>query len=110
MPWPNPGNPRRMGAGAHPDAQMVANIKAVGIPQPPVVREKGTMLEIVAGHRRVAAAIAAEFPEILVLVRGGDDGGDAVRALSENVVRAQLDARRWSVPPRRWPRRRSPSW
>jgi len=71
---------------------MVANIKAVGILQPPVVREKGAKLEIVAGHRRVAAAIAAEFPEILVLVRGGDDGGDAVRALSENVVRAQLDA------------------
>jgi len=88
----NPDNPRRMGAGEHSDAQMVANIKAVGILQPPVVREKGTKLEIVAGHRRVAAAIAAEFPEILVLVRGSDDGGDAVRALSENVVRAQLDA------------------
>ncbi len=88
----NPDNPRRIGAGEHPDAQMVANIKAVGILQPPVVREKGTKLEIVAGHRRVAAAIAAEFPEILVLVRGSDDGGDAVRALSENVVRAQLDA------------------
>ncbi len=88
----NPSNPRRTGAGAHPDAQMVANIKAVGILQPPVVREKGTKLEIVAGHRRVAAAIAAEFPEILVLVRGSDDGGDAVRALSENVVRAQIDA------------------
>jgi len=87
----NPDNPRRIGAGEHPDAQMVANIKAVGILQPPVVREKGTKLEIVAGHRRVAAAIVAEFPEILVLVRDGDDGGDAVRALSENVVRAQLD-------------------
>ena len=87
----NPDNPRRTGAGEHPDAQMVANIKAVGILQPPVVREKGAKLEIVAGHRRVAAAIAAEFPEILVLVRDGDDGGDAVRALSENVVRAQLD-------------------
>jgi len=85
----NPDNPRRTGAGEHPDAQMVANIKAVGILQPPVVREKGKHLEIVAGHRRVAAAIAAGFPE--VLVRGPDDGGDNVRALSENVVRAQLD-------------------
>ncbi len=87
----NPDNPRRTGAGEHPDAQMVANIKAVGILQPPVVREKGKHLEIVAGHRRVAAAIAAGFPEVLVLVRGPDDGGDNVRALSENVVRAQLD-------------------
>jgi len=87
----NPDNPRRTGAGEHPDAQMVANIKAVGILQPPVVREKGKHLEIVAGHRRVAAAIAAGFPDVLVLVRGPDDGGDNVRALSENVVRAQLD-------------------
>ena len=87
----NPDNPRRTSAGEHPDAQMVANIKAVGILQPPVVRDKGKHLEIVAGHRRVAAAIAAGFPDILVLVRGPDDGGDNVRALSENVVRAQLD-------------------
>ena len=87
----NPGNPRRTSAGEHPDAQMVANIRAVGILQPPVVREKGKHLEIVAGHRRVAAAIAVGFPEVLVLVRGPDDGGDGVRALSENVVRAPLD-------------------
>lgn len=86
----NPGNPRRMGAGEHPDEQMVANIQAIGILQPPVVREDGDELEIVAGHRRVAASIAAGFPEILVLVRGADDGGDALRAMSENVVRAQM--------------------
>jgi len=41
----NLDNPRRTGAGEHPDAQMVANIKAVGILEPPVVREKGTKLE-----------------------------------------------------------------
>lgn len=87
---PNPANPRSTGAGEHPDAQMVANIKAVGILQPPVVREDGKALVIVAGHRRVKAAIAAKLPEILVLVREADDGGDGVRALSENVVRAQM--------------------
>lgn len=86
----NPHNPRRTGAGEHPDAQMVANIQAVGILQPPVVRQAGRRLEIVAGHRRVAAAIAAGLAEILVLVRGPDDGGDAVRAVSENVVRAPM--------------------
>ena len=86
----NPNNPRRVGAGDHPDAQMVANIQAVGILQPPVVREDGKDLVIVAGHRRVKAAIAAKLPEILVLVREADDGGDGVRALSENVVRAQM--------------------
>ena len=87
---PNPSNPRRMAAGEQPDEQMVANIKAVGILQPPLVREAGGGLEIVAGERRVKAAIVAGFAAILVLVRGGDDGGDAVRSLSENIVRAQM--------------------
>ncbi len=86
----NPNNPRRMAAGEHADAQMVANIKAVGILQPPLVRPKGKDLEIVAGHRRVAAAIAAGFGEVLVLVRGPNAGDDGVCALSENVVRAQM--------------------
>ena len=86
----NPDNPRRSGAGAHPDEQMVANVRAVDILQPPVVRPKGEDLEIVAGHRRVAAAVAAGFPEVLVLVRGPDAGDDGVCALSENVVRAPM--------------------
>ena len=87
---PNPANPRRSAAGEHPDAQMVANIRAVGIVHPPLVREDGKALVIVAGHHRVRAAIAAGLPEILVLVHDADDGADAVRALSENVVRAQM--------------------
>lgn len=86
----NPCNPRRMAAGEHADAQMVANIQAVGILQPPLVRPQGEDLEIVAGHRRVAAAIAAGFPEVLVLVRSPDAGDDGVCALSENVVRAPM--------------------
>ena len=86
----NPANPRRSAAGEHPDAQMVANIRAVGIVHPPLVRADGKALVIVAGHRRVRAAVAAEMPEILVLVHDADDGADAVRALSENVVRAQM--------------------
>ena len=87
---PNPDNPRRSAAGEHPDEQMVANIRAVGIVHPPLVRKDGKALVIVAGHRRVKAAVAAGMPEILVLVHDTDDGADAVRALSENVVRAQM--------------------
>jgi len=86
----NPNNPRRASAGDDADQQFVANIKAVGIIQPPLVREIDGHLEIVAGERRVRAAIAAAFSEILVLVKGPDDGGDALRAVSENVVRANL--------------------
>jgi len=86
----NPNNPRRASAGDDADQQFVANIKAVGIIQPPLVREIDGHLEIVAGERRVRAAIAAAFSEIPVLVKGPDDGGDALRAVSENVVRANL--------------------
>jgi ParB/RepB/Spo0J family partition protein len=86
----NPDNPRRMSAGEHPDEQLVANIKAVGILQPPVVRTAGAALQIKYGHRRVAAAIAANFPEILVLVWDQDINNDAVESVSENVCRAQM--------------------
>ena len=87
---PNPNNPRRTAPSEHADRQMIANIKATGITQPPVVRPDGDDLVIVAGHGRVRAAIGAGFAEILVLVRGADDGADNLRSLSENVVRAQM--------------------
>ncbi|WP_245267517.1 ParB N-terminal domain-containing protein [Methylosinus sp. LW3] len=87
---PNPNNPRRIAPSEHADRQMIANIKATGITQPPVVRPDGDDLVIVAGHGRVRAAIGAGLNEILVLVRGPDDGADNLRALSENVVRVQM--------------------
>ncbi|WP_292531518.1 ParB N-terminal domain-containing protein [Methylocystis sp.] len=87
---PNPDNPRRTAAGEHADQQLVANIKAIGITQPPVVRAEGEDMVVVAGDRRVRAAIAAGLSEILVLVRDGAHGDDNVRSLSENVVRAQM--------------------
>jgi ParB/RepB/Spo0J family partition protein len=87
---PNPNNPRHTPPSEHADRQMIANIKATGITQPPVVRSDGDDLVIVAGHGRVRAAIGAGFAEILVLVRGADDGADNLRSLSENVVRAQM--------------------
>ncbi|MEK8121610.1 ParB/RepB/Spo0J family partition protein [Methylocystis sp. IM4] len=89
---PNPDNPRRVAAGEHADQQLVANIKAIGITQPPIVRCEGDALMIIAGERRVRAAIAAGLPEIVVLVREANDGSDSVRSLSENVVRAQMSA------------------
>jgi len=87
---PNPDNPRKSQAGELPDEQLVANIKEIGIIQPPVVRAEDDEFVIVAGHRRVRAAITAGFEEILVLVRDTADGADKLRAVSENVVRANL--------------------
>lgn len=86
----NPNNPRRTKATPEQDAQLAANIEAIGIIQPPLVKPVGKKLEIVAGERRVKCAIAAGLAEIHVLVRPEDDGADAVRSLAENVQRAQL--------------------
>ncbi len=87
---PNPANPRHTTAGDHADAQLISNIRTLGILQPPVVRQENGEFIIIAGHRRVRAAVTLALPEILVLLRDSDDGADSVRAVSENVVRSPL--------------------
>jgi ParB/RepB/Spo0J family partition protein len=86
----NPNNPRRTKAMPEQDAQLTANILAHGLIQPPIVRKEGEDLVIVAGERRVRCSIKAKLAEIPVLVRGADDGADAMRSLAENVVRAEM--------------------
>ncbi|MCG7354682.1 ParB N-terminal domain-containing protein [Roseomonas mucosa] len=86
----NPTNPRRTKAMPEQDAQLTANILAHGLIQPPIVRQDGDDLVIVAGERRVRCSIKARLAEIPVLVRGADDGADAMRSLAENVVRAEM--------------------
>ena len=87
----NPDNPRRTTASPEADAMLEASVKAIGIIQPPVVRPDDGGLMIVAGHRRVVAAIAAELAEIHVLVTEHADGSDDMRSLSENIARAVLN-------------------
>ena len=88
----NPDNPRRKAPPDQADLQMAATARAIGILQPPVVRETAGKLMTVYGHRRVRGAIAAELTEIRVLVLGeaehADD--DQLRAMVENVVRKQM--------------------
>ena len=85
----NPDNPRKIAPDAVSDQALAASIKAIGILQPPVVRQDGDDLEIIAGARRIRAAIALDIKEIIVLVRA-PDAGDGMRSLSENVVRAPM--------------------
>ncbi len=87
----NPANPRRSLVSPEADAMLAASITAIGIIQPPLVRTDGDELVIVAGHRRVAAAIATALAGIEVLVTKAADGSDEMRALSENIVRAALN-------------------
>lgn len=45
---------------------------------------------IVAGERRVRCSIKTKLAEISALFGRADDGADAVKALAENVVRAEM--------------------
>ena len=40
----NPNNPRRTKASLDADAQLTANIQAIGIIQPPLVKQKGSVM------------------------------------------------------------------
>ena len=88
---PNPNNPRKTPAPQAMDDQLLASITAIGIIQPPVVREVDGELIIKAGERRVKAAIRAEMPVIDVLVRDTDDANVPMESLSENLVRAAMN-------------------
>ena len=90
----NPSNPRRKAPPDQADLQMAATARAIGILQPPVVREVADRLMTIYGHRRVRGAIAAELPEIRVLVLGADEHADddQLRAMVENICRKAMSA------------------
>jgi ParB family transcriptional regulator, chromosome partitioning protein len=88
---PNPNNPRHTPVPPAMDEQLVASIKAIGIIQPPVVREADGELIVEAGGRRVKAAITAELATIDVLVKNDDDDTMVpMVSLSENLIRASM--------------------
>lgn len=87
----NPHNPRRTAAPALSDEQLTANIRQIGLLQPPLTREQPDGVMVVVGERRVRCSIAAEQAEIPILVVDSDATDDAVRALSENVQRANMN-------------------
>ena len=88
---PNPDNPRKTPAPQAMDDQLLASITAIGIIQPPDVRDVDGQLVSKAGERRVKAAIRAEMPMIDVLVRDSDDAQVPMESLSENLVRAAMN-------------------
>jgi len=88
----NPNNPRHTPVPPAMDVQLIASIKAVGIIQPPCVIPKDDGLTIVAGNRRVKAAIAAGLALIDVLVCDADEATDAMRSVAENLIRASMSS------------------
>jgi ParB family chromosome partitioning protein len=84
-------NPRKSPVPPMMDEQLIASIRAIGIIQPPIVREIDGNLVIKAGQRRVKAAIALDLPLIDVIVRNSDDAAAPMESLSENLVRAAMN-------------------
>jgi ParB/RepB/Spo0J family partition protein len=88
----SPNNPRTTPVSPAMDEQLLASIRVVGIIQPPYVTPKDDELVIVAGRRRVKAAIRAGLPLIDVLVCDADEAADAMRAVAENLIRASMSS------------------
>jgi len=87
---PNPNNPRRTPVPAAMDEQLLASIQAIGVIQPPVVREREGDLVVKAGDRRVKAAIKAGLTMIDVIVSDADESHVPMQTLSENLIRASM--------------------
>lgn len=87
----DPTNPRRSPAAPAYEEQLLANIKAVGLIQLPLCKERDGELFIVVGHRRIRACVLAGFTEIEVLFIESDNRTDAMRSFAENIVRTGLN-------------------
>jgi ParB family transcriptional regulator, chromosome partitioning protein len=72
--------------------ELADSIKAQGIVQPLIVRERDGHLELIAGERRWRAAQLLGLAEVPVIVRQADDRAVLELALIENLQRENLNA------------------
>ena len=88
---PSPRNPRQKLAGLD---ELSDSLRAYGLLQPIVVRPTGgDRYEIVAGHRRFAAARALGWTELPAVVRHAEQDQAYVLTLVENLQRDDLSPR-----------------
>lgn len=89
---PSPRNPRRKLGHLE---ELADSIQTYGLLQPVVLRaqEKNGRFEIVAGHRRVAAARELGWTEIPAIFRWVDDDEAFLLTIIENLQRSDLSAR-----------------
>ena len=87
---PNPAQPRQV---FHQEslAELAESIRRHGILQPLSVRRVGTGYELIAGERRLRAAVMAGLTEIPCILMNMDDAESGMAALVENLQRQDLD-------------------
>ena len=86
----NPGQPRQV-FDENGLSELADSIRQHGILQPLSVRRVGTGYELVAGERRLRAALLAGLPEVPCIVMQMDDQESGLAALVENLQRQDLD-------------------
>lgn len=86
----NPAQPRRSFA-PEAMAELAASIREHGILQPISVRRVGTGYELIAGERRLRAAIQVGLGEVPCLLLQMDDAESGMAALVENLQRQDLN-------------------
>lgn len=87
---PNPDQPRRRFSDAEM-ATLTASIREHGVLQPVLVTETLDGYQLIAGERRVRAALAAGLERIPAVIRHLDDRERLELALIENLQREDLD-------------------
>lgn len=86
---PNPYQPRQE-FGQNELLSLAASIKSEGILQPLSVRQKGDKFELIAGERRLRAAILAGLATVPCIVSEVSDRNSALLSLVENIQRKDL--------------------
>ncbi len=71
--------------------ELTASVKEHGVLQPLLVRPKGKQFQVIAGERRLRAAIAANLPEVPVIILDIGDREALEIALIENLQRDDLN-------------------
>ena len=87
---PNPAQPRKLFCEESLE-ELTASIRQHGILQPLSVRRVGTTYELIAGERRLRAAMRAGLTEIPCIVMQMSDQESSMAALVENLQRQDLD-------------------
>lgn len=87
---PNPAQPRKIFREDSLES-LTESIRRHGILQPLSVRRAGAYYELIAGERRLRAALAAGLSEIPCIVMNMTDQESGLTALVENLQRQDLD-------------------
>lgn len=87
---PNPAQPRKI-FREEALTELSESIRRHGILQPLSVRRVGNRYELIAGERRLRAAVLAGLSEIPCIVMNMDDKESGMTALVENLQRQDLD-------------------